>query len=509
MNDSEYIGQPSPSNSRSVPPSRAPAKTLMALIGPLVALALAWLAMSILTAIYISWLDEHYQGILRENVSTIRSTAVMQRSLLELQRDTNPNAKNVRARSAVIADFIAALQQAKAAAISKEEADKVDVIARTFDEYSNSTSSTKSSELAIEISGYCDELQRMNQSQIDERTRQHEAWSGMLGSVRLLLVMAGPFVGVWLGYRVALQVSKRLAAIHFRLEGATMELGKVDVSPSPNGDIEAIDLQVRKIVDRFEQMIKSLEGTRREAIRNERLAAVGTLAAGVAHEIRNPLTAVKLLVQSMRIKGTGAGSAENLRVVEEEVVRMEDTIQQLLDFARPPKPRRLRANLTQLVERAVNLVRGRGQEASISFALDLPTTCEMTCDPEQLHQVFVNLLLNAIDAMPNGGTLGVRVCMPSGKGHEVSVVVEDDGSGISPQVMEHVFEPFVTTKSRGTGLGLAITRRMVEEHKGTIVAENRLPHGARFTVLLPASSLPSDSFSEATSNDAFSTAISN
>lgn len=501
MNDAQDSRSQSTAGAQAALPSAAPNRTLYILFVPMVVLAAASLAMSVVTAIYINWLDEHYQSILRDNVSTIRSTAVMQHALWELRVAATTFESGELETSgpytSAVANFQQALKQAKTSSISSEEHEKVELIADAFDEYLKALRAVSSdlnqrqqlALLARDISTYCDQLQQINQSQIDTRTHHYTKWSTAVGNIRMILVIAGPVIGVWLGYRAASQVSNRLAAIHFRLEGAAMELGKVDVLPSTNGDIEAIDFQVRKIVERFEQMIKSLEGTRREAIRNERLAAVGTLAAGVAHEIRNPLTAVKLLVQSMRIKGPGASSAESLRVVEEEVVRMEDTIQQLLDFARPPKPRRLRANVSELVERAVNLVRGRGQESSISFELDLPTTCELTCDPEQLHQVFVNLLLNGIDAMPKGGILGVQLYTENGDPREVVVVVEDEGTGISPQVMEHVFEPFVTTKARGTGLGLAITRRLVEEHGGTVVAENRSPRGARFIVRLPDSAI--------------------
>jgi len=307
----------------------------------------------------------------------------------------------------------------------------------------------------------------------------------------MLVTMLGLLIGLWLGYRVASRLRRRLTAIHVTLEGATGELGQVVVEPSkPEGNLDAIDRQVREVAGRLQRALSDVEGARREATRNERLAAVGQLAAGIAHELRNPLTAVKLLVQTAAHKAAKDGwSEEPLAVVQDEIARMENTIQSLLDFARPSVSQRRGCDLRETLRRAVNLVQGRADQERIRIEVsDAREPLWVLCDPEQLHQVFVNLLLNGVDAMPHGGTLHVQLSrLPSGSSEasQCEVAVIDQGAGIPPRLLDHIFEPFVTTKARGTGLGLAISRRMVEEHGGCLTATNGPEQGAVFRVRLP------------------------
>lgn len=211
------------------------------------------------------------------------------------------------------------------------------------------------------------------------------------------------------------------------------------------------------------------------------------MAAGVAHELRNPLTAVKLLVQTVAHKAAVGGfRPEHFTVIQDEISRMENTIQSLLDFAKPAASRRVPCSLGDLMQRAVNLVRGRADQHRVRIVLPEDRRVTVNCDPEQLHQVFVNLLLNGMDAMPQGGTLVIALRVQSGvDGDWCDVAVMDEGSGIPAELLDHIFEPFVTTKSHGTGLGLAISRRLVEEHGGYLSAANRPDHGAEFTMRLP------------------------
>lgn len=248
----------------------------------------------------------------------------------------------------------------------------------------------------------------------------------------------------------------------------------------------------------LQDVVQQLHSARLEVIGSERLAAVGLLAAGVAHELRNPLTAVKLLVQTTaREHQEHATTAKQLGVVQDEINRMERTIQSLLDYARPPKPNRLRHDLRD-TGRAINLVKGRAKRDQIHIELTQPEgPVEVNGDPEQLHQVFVNLLLNCMDAMPDGGQITTTLkrdeshstheCLPE---PTCVVTVADEGLGIADSILEHLFEPFVSSKERGTGLGLAVSRRIVEEHQGTLTAENGPTGGAVFSVELPLNLQP-------------------
>lgn len=218
-----------------------------------------------------------------------------------------------------------------------------------------------------------------------------------------------------------------------------------------------------------------------EVLRADQLAAVGQLAAGVAHELRNPLTSIKLLVQAAQEDG-GDMAAEDLRVMEGEVRRMERSLNTFLEFARPPKLRRERVALGPLVEDVLGLLRVRAERQRVALVADLPGDVSATADPEQLRQVLVNLGLNALDALPVGGSLRVAV---RSEPNRVVLTVRDSGPGIAAEMLPRLFQPFASGKETGLGLGLVISRRIVEDHGGTLTAANWPGGGAEFVVRLP------------------------
>jgi two-component system sensor histidine kinase HydH len=244
--------------------------------------------------------------------------------------------------------------------------------------------------------------------------------------------------------------------------------------------------------------VDQLEQREREVLRAEQLAAVGQVAAGVAHELRNPLTSIKMFVQTGLEGERPAGlPAEDLAVIEREVRRMEQCIQMFIDFARPPRSERRSTDLVDVIRRAVALVEGRARRQTVALAADLPAEpIRLDIDPGQVHQVLVNLLLNALDAMPRGGELRVEVerrgsgAVPGNGDHEpagpVEVRVRDTGPGILPAIRARLFEPFVSSKETGLGLGLSICRRLIEAHGGAIRGENAPDGGAVFAFTLPA-----------------------
>lgn len=482
-------------------------RTWFELLMPTILVGIAWLGLSSATTAYISWLDRRHQDVMNENVTSIRAAAQMQHALWALQVSAVTSAISQETSSlapgtSAADDFRAALAVTRAAAYIRKEQLVVLEIREKFDQYlqelqrSHAAQATpmrsdETAAMAANIANLCDRLRFINEELIENRAAEYRRWSGRVGGTRLLLMVLGPLIGVWLGYRVTSRLRQRLAAIHVTLEGAAGELGQVVVEPTAaDGSLDAIDRQVREVAGRLHQVLSELEGARREAIRNDRLAAVGQLAAGVAHELRNPLTAVKLLVQTAAHKAAMDGSQqEQLVVVQDEIARMEGTIQSLLDFARPSAARRVPCDLRDSLRRAVNLVQGRAIQEGVRMVL--PTGDEplwVTCDPEHLHQVFVNLLLNGMDAMPDGGELTTELRRREAGPHDAAVcevTVSDQGAGIPANLLDHVFDPFVTTKLRGTGLGLAISRRLVEEHGGSLTVVNLPEKGAMFTVRLP------------------------
>lgn len=339
--------------------------------------------------------------------------------------------------------------------------------------------------LETEVLRPCQELEAYNVRRIDDSTETHErvldrlAW-GMAGIGGL-----GGVAGVVLGYGVASGLGRSIRRLRIRLQDAAGKLGAdlPEIVVTGEGDFAGLHAEVDRLSDRIETVVAALQQRETEVLRAEQLAAVGQLAAGVGHELRNPLTAVKLLVQS----GLEDGGllTDDLGVIDAEVRRMERSLQTFLDFARPPRMEWRPTPVAPLVREVADLLRGRADKQKVAVRLDLPTTeVTVAADREQLRQVLVNLLLNALDAMPTGGTLsvGIRSTEPG----RVAVEVADTGPGVANELMPRLFQPFVSTKDHGLGLGLVISKRIVEGHGGTLGAANRRDGGASFLVTLPA-----------------------
>ncbi|HSN92760.1 MAG TPA: ATP-binding protein [Anaeromyxobacteraceae bacterium] len=227
----------------------------------------------------------------------------------------------------------------------------------------------------------------------------------------------------------------------------------------------------------------------------DRLAALGEMSAGLAHEIRNPLAAIKGAVQYLDPGKLPQDDREFLEIVIDEVNRLNGVVTQFLDYSRPLKPSMEAGDVNEILERTFKLLQ-QDVPASVAVVLDLaPAIPRVTCDPEQLKQVFLNLALNAFQAMPRGGRLEVstRVLRDdlafwregARKADAVEIRFHDSGPGIPEEARESIFVPFYTTKEKGTGLGLAICQRIVKAHGGTIGVRTPPDGGAEFLVSLP------------------------
>jgi signal transduction histidine kinase len=220
----------------------------------------------------------------------------------------------------------------------------------------------------------------------------------------------------------------------------------------------------------------------RERLRqSEKLAALGKLSAGLAHELRNPLNTVSMLIYAMAQEmADGEPLVDDLRIVQGELQRMSLLIEQFLEFARPRPPRFQRERLEEIMEETLLLIgpeaRTRGVMIYKEWNNDVP---RVWVDGAQIKQVYLNLLLNALQAMPRGGRLTVRLHVSGGS---VLTAITDEGAGIPPQVRANLFEPFFTTKQGGTGLGLSISQRIVESHNGRLRLFS--PPGAGTTVIV-------------------------
>jgi len=252
--------------------------------------------------------------------------------------------------------------------------------------------------------------------------------------------------------------------------------------------------EVGELAAVFNRMMEELEQARaRERARQsqlahtEKMAAMGTLAAGVAHEVNNPLAGILTCLETIR----GNPEDEALRtryleLIEQGIRRIAHTVQNLLDFSRPremrPEPTSVNHNLQHVAELADYTLRKNSIRVVFELAEDDPV---VLADHFQMEQLFLNLVLNASQAMPEGGTLTLR---SRRRGEQVIVEVIDTGEGIKPEIRDRIFDPFFTTRAvgQGTGLGLAVSYSIVKGHQGTIEADSTPGRGSTFRVILPA-----------------------
>jgi two-component system NtrC family sensor kinase len=244
----------------------------------------------------------------------------------------------------------------------------------------------------------------------------------------------------------------------------------------------------------FNEMTGRLADAQRQLAQADKLASLGRLAAGVAHEINNPLTGV-LTNASFQLKRAPEGSAlrQDLEVVVRETMRCREIVRGLLDFARPAPPSRALVDLNEVVRRALKITLQALTLQHVSLELELaPEAPAALGDANQLQQVVVNLLVNARDAVSGGGCIRVRTRSErAGEAEFAEIVVEDGGCGIQEADLPHLFEPFFTTKgTHGTGLGLAVTWGIVQAHGGSIDVRSEVGKGSRFTVRLPLAAAP-------------------
>jgi two-component system, NtrC family, sensor histidine kinase HydH len=331
------------------------------------------------------------------------------------------------------------------------------------------------------------ELRRFNTQEIERSRASLRTNIKRLAWGLLAFGVIASIAGVVLGYMVARALRRSIHQLSVRIRDAADKLRQElpTVTLTSGRDVDHLHEQIQGLVPQIEQVVDRLQQREREVRRAEQLAAVGQLAAGVAHELRNPLTAIKMLVQTSREDLEKRGlPPEDLQTIETEIRRLEKSLQSFLDFARPPKADFRPLDLSEVVEEAFGLVRPRArrQGVELQFAPPEPPV-EMHADAEQLRQVLLNLCLNALDAMPHGGTLTVDI-QARHKNH-VEIRVRDTGPGIAAHIAPRLFEPFVSGKDTGLGLGLVVSRRIAEAHGGSLWGVNQPQGGACFVLRLP------------------------
>ena len=288
-----------------------------------------------------------------------------------------------------------------------------------------------------------------------------------------------------------------IGALAYLIHGPMVELqkkvaliseGNLEVAVSFSGrndEIGDLGRNFNHMTQQLRESRKEIETMHRTQMsRAEHLATLGELATGLAHEIRNPLAGIAGVIEIIgRDLPATSPAREMVKDVRLEINQINRILTDLLETARPHPPRMMRSNLNTTVEHAVMLARQQVLSQPIKIELvKAPDLSEVEHDSDQIHQVLLNLLLNAVQAMDGAGTVRVEI---AGQGDCARVTVSDTGRGIPEEHLAHIFRPFYTTRGNGTGLGLSLARRIVEDHHGRISVSSVVGKGSEFEVLLP------------------------
>jgi signal transduction histidine kinase len=312
----------------------------------------------------------------------------------------------------------------------------------------------------------------------DQTLRQAKDLRIAAGSAIVLVMMLGLLLVAVL-MRQVLEPVRRLAVEADRRSGGAW---------MPGNEIQALSQSVRGLMADYNHTHVELERSRESLLQAEKMALVGKLAAGTAHSIRNPLTSVKMRLFSLsRSLRLSRNQKEDLDVISDEIRHIDTIVENFLEFARPPRLAMQPVSPSDVVDTTIRLLKHRLESYHVNVIVHrkqpLPV---IQADPEQLKEVFVNLMVNACEAMDGGGTINVREEVLNDLGGEILVIrFTDDGTGISEAIQSKVLEPFFTTKDQGTGLGLSIAVRIVEQHGGRLTMASKEGQGTTFTIALP------------------------
>ncbi|OAI38780.1 hypothetical protein AYO40_06390 [Planctomycetaceae bacterium SCGC AG-212-D15] len=472
---------------------------------PTIIIGLLLFASSVASVWSINRLHRNLATILSKNVASLMAAQELEIRLRQLrfhsliyQMDRRP--ERYRQLEEDEREFEQALGDAKLAASTPEQESLIATIDAGYLRYRDSLAHPSPSsgqnadfihwadEHSVRrLASPCHELLRLNKEAMERTARESEAVSAKARLAMILVGILGPLSGLVSGYGIARGLNRSISRLIVRLQDVRAHLDQdvASIKLAPGDRPGDLDAQLDHVVSRVREVAEQAQQHQREMLRTEQLAAVGQLAASVAHEVRNPLTGIKLLVgAAINTRNSPPLTLDDLQVIHGEINRMEQTVQGLLDFARPREVQRAEWDLRDIVHQALDLVRSRANQQHVDLRAELPGTPFSACvDRDQLANVFVNLLMNALDALPKGGAIDVSLAeTPAG---DVRLRVRDSGPGLSDEMLGKLFAPFASSKPTGTGLGLSICRRIVEGHGGAVVGRNAPDGGAEFEIVLP------------------------
>jgi signal transduction histidine kinase len=314
----------------------------------------------------------------------------------------------------------------------------------------------------------------------------------IIRSAMYALGFGGMVLGLVLGWLIARIILNPIYRLVLKVRDAAGSEVVEHIKMSPGKELEELDLHINRLIGRINQAHEDLQKNRELLERSSKLAAIGKIAPALAHEIRNPLTAIKMLIYAMMQEpDISQDKRHDLEIITHEINRVEGFLQNFLKYARPAKPQMQMVTIIPVIKEVIQLMQPRIKQSNISLIeIHEQENLRIKADPDMIKQIVMNLMLNAIESMGQDGELRFSTLIKSDDPDNqiFQIVISDTGPGIPDDIKDSLFDPFVKGKDQGIGLGLSISQRIAELHHGWISASNNSDKGATFTIHLPMKS---------------------
>lgn len=340
------------------------------------------------------------------------------------------------------------------------------------------------------------EFIKINQQTEEELEREQSITNSVISKILISLGIGGIVVGLLFGWLISRLLFGPINQLVLTVRGASGETVLEKLRLSSGNELSEIGDRVKELIAKINKANEDLSKNKELLQYSNKYAALGKIAPTIAHEIRNPLAAIKMLVYSIGEDSSVSESVkDDLNIISSEIVRMENFTKDFLRFAKPADPVFTQVNPTIALSEVIHLLKPRFKKSNIILIENTPKlTYSVLADSGQLKQIFLNIILNAIDAMPNGGTLTINAEITTALNPVLNdtakefmrIDIQDSGNGIPLAILNNLFEPFIKGSDQGVGIGLSISQSIANSHGGWIAAENSsLLSGAVFKVFLP------------------------
>ncbi len=461
---------------------------------------------------YIYRIQDETTALMDQNVRSAKTAKELTLSLYDIRAasltylfDRSPERIAILQQKQT--DFILLLQKAKESANTEEEKTLIQQISALFSNYQQTLTNAlelhkigrisqpnklivhASQDLINTIEEKTNTFIIKNESAQLEYETSIEKNENIIRSAMYALGFGGIFLGIVLGWMIARIILNPIYKLVLKVRDAAGSEVVEHIKMSPGKELEELDVHISRLISRINQANEDLRKNRELLERSSKLAAIGKIAPALAHEIRNPLTAIKMLIYSMMQEpGISNDKLHDLEIITHEINRVEGFLQNFLKYARPAKPQMQIVQIVPVLKETLQLMQPRFRQNNINLVeIHEQENLKIKADPDMIRQVVMNLVLNAVESMGQEGELRFSTLTrddDQGTGM-FQIVISDTGPGIPDEIRDSMFDPFVKGKDQGIGLGLSISQRIAELHHGWISASNNAGKGATFTVHLP------------------------